>query len=187
VDETGKLKYKIQTDAPEVKEGWTSTVKDAKRGPHQLDNAHESFHGKIDAIIIPPGTTLYRVLDPKSADNRICWMSKEEFEKLKSKDDWRRKFAVWANWNSNGEFVTYVVPPGKGLHVWEGMAASQGLKGTKYVLEGGARQIVLNPADLDKGMLGKRQKTNWVYGLENESNLIGAPVLTNNWYVKESK
>jgi hypothetical protein len=51
--------------------------------------------------------------------------NKAEFDKLKSKDDWRRRFAVWANWNSNGEFVTYTVPPGKGLHVWEGVTASQ--------------------------------------------------------------
>lgn len=40
-------------------------------------------------------------------------MTKAEFDKLKSKDDWRRRFAVWANWNSNGEFVTYTVPKGK--------------------------------------------------------------------------
>jgi hypothetical protein len=138
----------------------------------------------MDQQIIPLGTTLYRVIDPASYDNSICWMSKIEFEKLKSKDDWRRRFAVWANWNSNGEFATYVVPPGKGLHVWEGVTASQKMEGTKYVLEGGARQIVLNPADLDKGMLGKRQKTNSGYGLENESKLIGVPVLTNNWFGK---
>ena len=50
-------------------------------------------------------------------------MSKAEFEKLLSKDDWRRRFAVWSSWNGNGEFVTYAVPPGKGLNVWEGVTA----------------------------------------------------------------
>lgn len=57
---------------------------------------------------------------------------------------------------------------------------------TNYVLEGGARQIVVNPADLEKGMMGKRQPTNWGYSdFDKESNLVGVPVLTNNWH--ESK
>ena len=29
---------------------------------------------------------------------------------LKSKDEWRRRFAVWTSWNRNGEYVTYAVP-----------------------------------------------------------------------------
>jgi hypothetical protein len=113
-------------------------------------------------------------------------MSKEEFDKLKSKDDWRRRFAVWANWNSNGEFVTYVVPPGPGLHVWEGVTATQKMKNTKYVLEGGARQIVVDPAELQKAHLSKRRPTNWGYSdFGGTSSLVGVPVLKNNWF--ESK
>lgn len=185
VDKTGKMKYPPLVRAPKPKPGWTSTVPDPKRGRHPLDNAHQTFN-TIQAKVLPPGTKLYRVLDPSSADNSICWMSEAEFLKLKSKDDWRRRFAVWANWNSNGEVVTYIVPPGKGLHVWEGVTASQSMAGSKYVLEGGARQIVVNPADLQKGLMGKRQPTNWGYGdFGRTSSLVGVPVLKNHWYGKK--
>jgi hypothetical protein len=182
VEDTGVLVNDKILSAPIARPGWTSTVPDSKRGPHPLDNAHETFH-TIRPLVIPPGTTLYRVLDPKSSDNSICWMTKTEFDKLKTKDDWRRRFAVWANWNSNGEFVTYTVPPGKGLHVWEGVAASQAMKETNFVLEGGARQIVVNPDDLNKVLIGRRQPTNWGYSdMDGGSSLVGVPIQKNNWH-----
>jgi hypothetical protein len=184
-DDTGKIVYDKVLKAPSPATGWTSTVPDSKRGAHPLDKAHDTFH-TIQALIIPPGTTLYRVIDPSSSDNSICWMTKAEFEKLKSKDDWRRRFAVWRHWNSNGEFVTYTVPPGKGLHVWEGVTASQRIKGTQLVLEGGARQIVVNPADLVKAYVGKREQTGWGYGDKNRAvSLVGVPVQKNNWFERE--
>ena len=158
---------------------WTSTAVDPKRGKHVLDNAHATF-STIRAIEIPPGTKLYRVVDPTSADNSICWMSETDFFKLKSKNDWRRNYAVWASWNSNGEFVTYVVPPGKPLCVWEGVTASQRLKGTDFVLEGGARQIVIDPAHMARSQISRRQSTNWDYDdLGVSNNLVGVPVLKN--------
>jgi hypothetical protein len=182
VDNTGNLVYRPLDEPPIATAGWTSTLPDPTRGSRPLDNAHETFH-TIQPVVIPPGTTLYRVVDPGSFDNSICWMTKNEFDKLKAKDDWRRRFAVWTNWNSNGEFITYTVPPGEGLHVWEGIAASQKMKGTNYVLEGGARQIVVNPDDLDKVHLGKRQPTNWGYDdMGGSTNLIGVPMQKNNWH-----
>jgi len=109
-------------------------------------------------------------------------MTEEEFMKLKSKDDWRRRFAVWAHWNGNGEFITYTVPPGSGLKVWEGVTASQRLGKTNYVLEGGARQIVVDPSHLDKAYVSQRKKTNWGYEeLNRKQNLLGVPVQMNNW------
>lgn len=166
-------------------ERWTSTAYDPMRGRHPLDNAHETF-STLKAITIPPGTKLYRVIDPKSSDNSICWMSEAEFMALKSKSDWRRKFAVWANWNSNGEFVTYIVPSGRPLHVWEGVTASQKMGATSFVLEGGARQIVIDPAHLIKSHMGVRQPTNWGYDdLGVTNTLVGVPVLKNNWYEKK--
>jgi hypothetical protein len=180
VDNTGRISFPRLSQAPVARSGWTSTVPDAKRGRHPLDNAHETFN-TIQPLTIPPGTKLYRVVDPTSADNSICWMSEAEFKKLKSKDDWRRRFAVWANWNFNGEFVVYTVPPGHGLSVWEGVTASQKLSGTKYVLEGGARQIVVDPAHLDKVHLSTRQKTGWGYDdLGKVNSLVGVPVQRNN-------
>lgn len=132
------------------------------------------------------GEVLYRVVDPTSADNSICWMRKAEFDALKSKSDWRRKFAVWANWNSNGEYITYTVPKG-GLNVWEGPAASQKLKDLDgYILEGGGIQIVVDPKQLNPAYVSARQPTHWGYdsGLHTGkgAELVGAPaLLTNNW------
>jgi hypothetical protein len=138
----------------------------------------------MNPTTIPPGTTLYRIVDPTSKDNSICWMTETEFRKLKSKDDWRRRFAVWANWNSNGEFVTYTVPPGPGLKVWEGVTASQQMKNTNYVLEGGAIQIVVDPSHLEKARIASRKKTNWGYDeLGTTNGFVGVPVQLNNWVI----
>jgi hypothetical protein len=180
VDNTGKLVFPPVSRAPAAKPGWTSTIPDAKRGRHPLDNAHLTFN-TIQPVTFPPGTKLYRIVDPTSADNSICWVSETEFKSLKSKDDWRRRLAVWANWNSNGEFVVYTVPPGPGLNVWEGVTASQNLHGTNYILEGGARQIVIDPAHLEKEFLSARQKTGWGYDdLGKTNSLVGVPVQRNN-------
>ena len=117
--------------------------------------------------------------------------------KLKTKADWRRYFAVWASWNHNGEVVKYVVPKG-GLKVWEGEAASQILidsqkktilanaKKEKYMLEGGGIQIVLDPADLNRSKVTKREATPWGYdsGLvgDGKTSMVGVPRLKQNWY-----
>lgn len=184
-DKSPRLVNRPLAAPPAEKAGWTSTAPNPKRGRHPLDNAYNTF-STIQPVTLPPGTTLYRVLDPSSSDNSICWMSAQEFAKLKKKDDWRRRFAVWANWNSNGEYITYVVPPGPGLNVWEGVTASQAMKGTDYVLEGGARQIVVDPAHLQKAHISPRRPTNWGYDdLGRSTSLVGVPVLKNNWY--ESK
>jgi hypothetical protein len=151
---------------PASRVGWPST------------SSFKTFN-TMRPMTIPPGTKLYRIVDPTSKDNSICWMTEAEFKQLKSKDDWRRRFAVWAHWNSNGEFVTYTVPPGPGLNVWEGVTASQKL-GVDHVLEGGARQIVIDPAHLNKSHLSKRQKTGWGYDdLGTSNSLVGVPVLRN--------
>jgi hypothetical protein len=169
VDKTGELAHKALSKPPKPRRGWPST------------SSYDTFHS-MEAKTIPPGTTLYRIVDPASKDNSICWMTEAEFKKLKSKDDWRRRFAVWAKWNSNGEFVTYTVPHGTGLNVWAGITASQQLKGSKHVLEGGAVQIVLDPSHLEKSHLSRRLKTDWGYDdLGSTRNLVGVPVQTNKW------
>ena len=182
-------------NCPEIVRNYPDISDTSKSGV--LKGAYETFH-TLNSKPLPPGTALYRVVDPRSADNSICWMTKEEFDKLASKAEWRQRFAVWANWNDDGEFVTYTVPPGKPLLVWEGETASQQLKdragnpiqadgkGSTFWTEGGARQIVLNPDDLDKAYVSKRQPTGWGYGSFGERvDLTGVPVLANNWY--ESK
>lgn len=169
VDKTKKIPNKPRTAPPASKAGWPSTA------------SFDTFH-TMQPQTLPPGTVLYRIVDPTSKDNSICWMAKEEFDQLKSKKAWRRRFAVWAHWNSNGEFVTYVVPPGPGLNVWEGITASQQMKRTDYVLEGGGRQIVVDPAHLDRAHISARKKTGWAYDeLGQENSLVGVPVQINNW------
>lgn len=188
VDKTVEIQYQKEVKANVVsKKGFPNLNPTVKAGEHHpLKNAYATFATKkIKAMTIPEGEVLYRVVDPSSADNSICWMRKVEFDKLKSKSDWRRKFAVWANWNSNGEYVTYTVPKG-GLNVWEGPAASQQLdKLDGYILEGGGKQIVLDPKDLNAAYLSQRKPTNWGYdsGLKTGqgANLVGIPILTNFW------
>jgi len=180
VDKAKRLPYK-PLEKFEPVANWPDlnpTLKAGERSP--LKNAYETFHS-AKPVTIPPGEVLYRVVDPSSADNSICWMRKEEFLKLKSRDDWRRRFAVWRHWNRNGEYLTYTVPPGAGLNVWEGPAASQTLKGHPYVLEGGANQIVLDPTHLQPESLGKRQPTSWGYtDFPGETDeFLGLPKLTN--------
>lgn len=182
---------RAREECPAIPEGYPD-ISDASQR-YGLEQSFRTFH-TLEPVPLPPGTVLYRVIDPNSADNRICWMRKEEFDLLKNKADWRDRFAVWANWNGNGEFVTYTVPPGKSLKVWEGETASQVLKdsagnpvkvdakGNYFWTTGGGRQIVLDPADLDTAHLGKRQPTNWGYSNFGEYvELVGVPTLTNNW------
>lgn len=158
-----------------------------------LKNAFTTFHS-IEPDVLPPGTKIYRVLDPKSNDNSICWMTQAEFKALKSKADWRDRFAVWRNWNANGEVVSYTVPPGKGLPVWRGTTASQPFKdgngnivkandkGDAFWLQGGAEQLVVNPADLKRAHLAQRKPTGWGYDEGDiDVSLVGVPVLKTNW------
>ncbi|WP_237711760.1 hypothetical protein [Rhodanobacter sp. 115] len=179
VDETPKLKYSPREDCPPIPAGWPDISGHAKSDVTR--NAFDTFHD-VEPVVIPPGEKIYRVLDPGSYDDRICWMREAEFQALKSKSQWRRRFAVWGSWNRNGEYVTYVVPPGEGLKAWEGPAASQSKKGAAYVLEGGGIQLVLDPADLKATSIGKRQSTNWGYSeFPGESDAkLGLPTLTNN-------
>lgn len=184
-------KYEAMSKAPKVPPGHFDIGRSALP---PLKEAFKTFHDARPDILAP-GTVLYRVLDPRSNDNSICWMLKSEFDALHSKPQWRERFAVWRYWNHNGEYVTYTVPPGKGLPVWRGPAASQELKnragqavladdkGNKFWLEGGAEQIVVNPADLRREHLGQRQFTGWGYDEGGvQVGLVGVPILQHNWF-----
>lgn len=193
VDVTRRIKYPELDVCPPIPKGYPNISSSASR---PLNSAFKTFN-TIKAVNLPEGTILYRVVDPTSNDNSICWMKALEYAKLKKREDWRRRFAVWASWNSNGEVVQYIVPKG-GMKVWEGKTASQVLKDSKgqiqtangsgamYVLEGGGTQIVLDPAQLVKSKVKPRRKTGWGYGANlkgsENTDMVGVPTLKQNWY-----
>lgn len=146
---------------------------------HPLKNAYKTFAiGKIKAQVYHEGEVLVRVVGVNSNDNSICWMRKTEFEKLESREDWRDKFAVWASWNENGEYLEYKVPKGTKLYGWEGPAASQA-RGD-YFLKGGGVQIVIDPNALVPAGLSKRKITGWGYGTDTSIggfSMVGVPTL----------
>ena len=160
-----------------------------------LKGAFKTFDMSLRAVEVAPGERLYRVVDPGSAEDRICWMREAEFKKLSSKSDWRRNYAVWKAWNENGEYAIYTIPPGKPLKAWEGRAATQKLEAdSTYQLEGGWEQIVLNPKDLDPRFLSARKSTGWGYNdgtgiteLDPPKPYLGLPELTNKWSAFEKK
>lgn len=168
----------------EIKNGWPDVSDVSSNGA--LKGKYDTFDKTMHTVEIPSGTKLYRVVDAGSSDNNICWMREEEFLKLKSKSDWRRNFAVWKSWNENGEYVVYTVPKGEPLKVWEGKAGTQINKTNPvYSLEGGAKQIVLDPTQLKKEFTSPRMRTGWgeqdVPG-DPLSPYTGLPALTNKWY-----
>ena len=176
-----------------INAGWPDISETSKHGG--LVNAFRTFDGSLAPSEILPGTRLYRVVDPSSGDNSICWMREAEFQVLKSKSQWRREYAVWKHWNENGEYVLYTVPPGESLKVWEGRAGTQELKADpRYTLEGGRQQIVLNPDELDPKFVSARQKTGWGYDdgtanfdLDPIKPFLGLPDLTHKWRMPEPK
>ncbi|VVO16686.1 hypothetical protein [Pseudomonas fluorescens] len=198
VDEVKSLSYPALEKLPSkslshIAEGWPDISATSKH--NGLKGAFKTFDKSMHAAKVSPGERLYRVLDPSSGDNSICWMREGEFTVLQSKSQWRREFAVWKHWNENGEYVIYTVPPGKPLQVWEGRAGTQVLKpNPSYKLEGGRQQIVLNPDDLNPKFIAPRQKTGWGYddGI-GDSNLdpikpfLGLPELTHKWRLPDTR
>jgi hypothetical protein len=182
-------RYRALEESPHVP-ATHADISDQASGP--LSGAFSTFHD-AEPVFLEEGTVLYRVLAPTSVDNSTCWMSKAEFDGLRSKAQWRDRFAVWMNWNVNGEYLTYTVPKETRLPVWRGRAASQQLKdragnvirdshGNSYWIEGGGEQIVVNPADLRKGSASLRQPTGWGYDEGDvQANLVGVPILQRNW------
>lgn len=131
---------------------------------NELMRAHPG-HPKIDAGAIktfsktPQGlradaikgpAKLYRIVDPSNEGGGMFWMTEAEFKAVKSRDEWRSRFAVKPEWNQNGWVVEYEIKAGEELPVWRGSAASQELDGTDYYLEGGGEQIVFYPGKRDE-------------------------------------
>lgn len=96
-------------------------------------------------------TKLYRITSPGNGAAGEFWMDEATFNRLTQEADpksaWRKHFAVWPDWNADGQFVVMEVPAGQTLKTWRGPAASQtkdSLGGLH--LEGGWEQILMKPA-----------------------------------------
>ncbi|SEM39241.1 hypothetical protein SAMN04487857_101525 [Pseudomonas sp. ok272] len=198
VDKVKGEKHSALADLPpsalkSIAEGWPDVSSASKN--KSLRKAFKTFHKSIEAVEVSPGKRIYRVVDPGSGDNSICWMHEAEFMALRSKSQWRREFAVWKHWNENGEYVIYTVPPGDPLKVWQGTTATQIFKPVPgYKLEGGRQQIVLNPDDLSPKFVSPRQRTGWGYDdgtgdmrLDPFKPYLGLPELTHKWHMPEIK
>lgn len=140
----------------------------SKQFPALSDQSVASFH-KIEAHVVRGPARLYRIISPSSSAMGECWISEEVFRELQRSADpksaWRRNLAVWPDWNSNGQFVTFDVKAGETLNVWKGPASSQSKSGLANMhLEGGWEQIVFNTSTAggtrDTMLYYKRTKTN---------------------------
>lgn len=85
-------------------------------------------------VDLPPGTTLFRVVDDNSNPAGSYWATSLPADE----DSWRSECAVKPEWNSDGKMMAYTVPP-EGLKVWMGPASSQGS------LSGGGNQLWMPP------------------------------------------
>ncbi|MFE8045769.1 hypothetical protein [Brenneria goodwinii] len=192
VDVNAGAKYKgIQNISATHKDYMADGWPDLENG--FLKGKHKTFH-IMNAAYAEPGERLYRVLDPAndSYDNGAYWLREKDFLALQSKAEWRKKCAVWKNWNENGEYVVYTVPPGQRIKLWEGPAATQeikketadGILEATVSLEGGGNQLLISPGDLRREAMGPRRKTGWGYrDLNDEANsFVGVPQLKTNWY-----
>lgn len=108
-----------------------------------------SFHRMATHDVVGPAK-LYRVTSPANGAAGEFWIDEATFHRLMQEADpkaaWRKHFAVWPDWNADGQFVVMEVPAGQTLKTWRGPAASQtkdSLKGLH--LEGGWDQILMKP------------------------------------------
>lgn len=103
--------------------------KRVKEGYPTLNKVNvQSFH-HLAALEIKGPAKLYRVTSPSNGAMGDCWMPEDLFQKIMASPDpkaaWRKHFAVWPDWNPNGQFVVYEIPRGESIKAWRGPASSQ--------------------------------------------------------------
>ena len=119
------------------KEGWPDLP--AREAPN-FNNA--------EAVTLPPGTKIYRVIDDSSNPSGGYWLERLPNDRA----SWRAESAVKNDWNTNGKYVEYEVPEGAGLKLWRGSAAAQKLIGSEYTLPGGGAQLWTPPGSVNPSM-----------------------------------
>ena len=148
------LKYKPLTPKTYAPKLSTEIATFKKRYPGKTlpdvpDKEIVKFSRDIRAALMPPGTKLYRMIDPTNAAGGPWWISEADFKALMSarngKDEWRKRFAILPDWNQDGKYVEYTVAEG-GLPVWRGKTASQSVD-KQHQLEGGHEQFYFQPVE----------------------------------------
>ncbi|WKE65523.1 hypothetical protein PVT67_17940 [Gallaecimonas kandeliae] len=122
-----------------VAEGWPTLDYVNAKGQHAEDFAN---FADAEAVILPEGTTLYRIVDENAYDAGAYWA----LEKPASKAQWRNGYAVKDDWNDNGYYVSHTVGKG-GLKAWKGTVAAQPYRSTpkRCHLPGGQTQLFITP------------------------------------------
>ena len=109
----------------------------SKEGWPDLPSKEAVNFNSAEPVTLKPGTKIYRIIDDSANPAGSYWS-----EQLPaSRAEWRGNYAVKNDWNTNGKYVEYTVPDGKGLNVWRGETAAQELRGSNYYLSGGGQQI----------------------------------------------
>lgn len=99
-----------------------------------------TFKAPPEPITLKPGQKIYRVIDSESNPNGSFWTTADPAKMTEA--DWRSGAAVKGEWNGDGAYVEYEVPP-SGLNVWSGEAAPQMSSDGVSVLKGGGNQLWL--------------------------------------------
>ncbi len=143
---------KLEWEPASVKRYKTEVDLKVKEGYPSLDEKNiTSFH-KLAAVEIKGPAKLYRITSPSNGAMGDCWIPEELFNKIMASPDpkaaWRKHFAVWPDWNPNGQFVIYDIPRGESVKAWRGPASSQVKDkniGLDAHLEGGWDQVIIKP------------------------------------------
>lgn len=116
--------------------------------PDLADPQIASFAKGMKPVTLQGPVKLYRVVSPSNSGAGSDWMAEDVFLAITRsptpRTDWRKKLAVWPDWNPNGQFVVYELKAGEQLKVWKGPASAQikeqGVLPDHH-LEGGYEQI----------------------------------------------
>ncbi|WP_341667131.1 hypothetical protein [Alcaligenes sp. SDU_A2] len=134
---------------------FTQITENAKEGfPLLKDHEIASFAQGMTKAELRGPMRLYRVVSPGNQAASMDWVTEEVWQQIMSSPDpkaaWRKHLAVWPDWNADGQFVTYDIPPGQTLKVYRGPAAAQIKEDAlpNHYLEGGWEQIKFDAAQV---------------------------------------
>jgi uncharacterized Zn-binding protein involved in type VI secretion len=111
-----------------------------QKGWPDLPAAHTPNFQAAQPVDLPPGTTLYRVIDDNSNPSGSYWAP----DLPADENTWRSTCAVKTEWNSDGKVAVATVPA-EGTKAWMGPASSQGSH------PGGGTQLYVPPNSVAPG------------------------------------